>query len=125
MLQQAAKAMQYIISKQIELSGSTSAKDIGLMWDGDVAAVDERDQRLAVLEENMLASTTGNDELMSLTQDALNMLQGQISMMRESQQLIMEKLGMETSTNAVEQPEMQTGYSTEVDNEPSVMSVSA
>ena len=54
MLMQAAKAMQYIIGKQIELSGSTSAKDIGLIWkDGDVQAVDERDQRIAGIEESI------------------------------------------------------------------------
>ena len=40
MMAQAMKAMAYIVSKQIELSGSSSAKDIGLLWEGDVEAVD-------------------------------------------------------------------------------------
>lgn len=110
MLQQAAKAMQYIISKQIELSGSTSSKDIGLAWNGDVEAVDERDRKLAVMEENMLATTTGNNEVMKMTEAAMLMLQDQMSMMRESQQLIMERLGMQTETSAPMEPETETGF---------------
>ena len=48
----ASKAMQYIIRKQIELSGSASAKDIGLIWKtGDVEQVDERDARITELED--------------------------------------------------------------------------
>ena len=38
--------MAYIVGKQIELSGSSSAKDIGLLWEGDVEAVDDRDQKI-------------------------------------------------------------------------------
>jgi hypothetical protein len=125
MLQQAAKAMQYIIGKQIELSGSASAKDIGLQWEGDVEAVDERDQRIAVVEENMLAATTGNDELMAMTEAALTMLQEQMTMMRESQQLIMQRLGMEIPSSAVPAPENDAGYSTTSDQPSNVMAASA
>ena len=56
MLAQAAKAMQYIIGKQIELSGSTSAQDIGLAFKGDVEEVDERDRRIAGRREHPLRS---------------------------------------------------------------------
>lgn len=120
MLQQAAKAMQYIIGKQIELSGSTSAKDIGLMWNGDVEAVDARDQRIAVIEENQLASITGNTELTAMTQAALTMLQEQMAMMRESQELIMKKLGMEITPSADMTVENESEFSTPV-AEPSIV----
>lgn len=125
MLQQAAKAMQYIISKQIELSGSTSSKDIGLAWNGDVEAVDERDRKLAVMEENMLATTTGNNEVMKMTEAAMLMLQDQMSMMRESQQLIMERLGMQTETSAPVEPETETGFSEQPQESSNVVPASA
>lgn len=125
MLQQAAKAMQYIIGKQIELSGSTSAKDIGLAFNGDVEAVDERDRRIAVMEENMLANTTGNEQMMALTEAALTMLQEQMTMMRESQQLIMQKLGMEIPTSTSITPENQGGYTQDSQQPSSVMPASA
>jgi hypothetical protein len=38
MIAQAAKAMQYIVTKQIELSGSAMAKDLGLVMKGDIEA---------------------------------------------------------------------------------------
>jgi hypothetical protein len=125
MLQQAAKAMQYIIGKQIELSGSTSAKDIGLAFNGDVEAVDERDRRIAVMEENMLANTTGNEEMMALTEAALTMLQEQMSMMRESQELIMQKLGMDIKPSASTTPEIEGGYSQEPQQPSNVIPASA
>lgn len=125
MLQQAAKAMQYIIGKQIELSGSTSAKDIGLAFNGDVEAVDERDRRIAVMEENMLANTTGNEQMMALTEAALTMLQEQMSMMRESQELIMKKLGMEIEPSASTTPEISGGYTQEPQEPSTVIPASA
>lgn len=125
MLQQAAKAMQYIIGKQIELSGSTSAKDIGLAFNGDVEAVDERDRRIAVMEENMLANTTGNEQMMALTEAALTMLQEQMSMMRESQELIMKKLGMEIEPSASTTPEISGGYTQEPQQPSTVIPASA
>jgi uncharacterized coiled-coil protein SlyX len=95
MLMQAAKAMQYIIGKQIELSGATSAKEIGLIWKtGDVEEVASRDQRIAALEESI-----GNyDMLADLELDehnaAIVQLQQQMHMMAENQQILLEKLGV-------------------------------
>ena len=125
MLQQAAKAMQYIISRQIELSGSTSAKDIGLMWNGDVEAVDERDRKIAVMEENMLATTAGNNEVMKMTEAAMLMLQDQMSMMRESQQLIMERLGMQTETSEPVGTETETSFPEDTQESSNVVPASA
>ncbi len=125
MLQQAAKAMQYIIGKQIELSGSASAKDIGLVWDGDVEAVDARDQRIAVLEERTLAETTGTQEVMQMTEAALLMLQDQMALMRESQQVIMERLGMQTEPSEEMAEENEQGFSTPVQNPSNVIPASA
>jgi hypothetical protein len=93
MLQQAAKAMQYIISKQIELSGSASAKDIGLVFTGDVEQVDERDRRIAALEDGIHSTELGMVETQMMTETALAQMQEQMRLLRESQQVILEKLG--------------------------------
>lgn len=94
MIQQAAKAMQYIVTKQIELSGSALAKDLGLVMKGDIDAVDERDKRIAILEEKYSATDTGMGQLQDMNQALMAQMQEQMAMMRESQQLIMEKMGM-------------------------------
>lgn len=125
MLAQAAKAMQYIISKQIELSGSASAKDIGLMWSGDVEAVDERDQRIAVLEENLNANVAGTDDMVAMTETALTMLQEQMTMLRQTQEVIMQQLGMQTPASTGTNPEMEQGYSTAPTQPSNVMSAPA
>jgi hypothetical protein len=99
MLAQAAKAMQYIIGKQIELSGSTSAKDIGLVFKGDVEAVDERDRRIGEVEQTIHSVESGMGELMTMNDNALRMLQEQVSMLRESQEMILERLGATTPSS--------------------------
>jgi hypothetical protein len=125
MLTQAAKAMQYIIAKQIELSGSASAKDIGLMWKGDVEAVDERDRRIEMVESELTSLETGMGDLVLMQGNALSQLQDQMSMMREAQQLLMEKLGVLETPTGVEEPQDQMGSSTPLMNPSSVITASA
>ena len=112
MLAQAAKAMQYIITKQIELSGSTSAKDLGLLINGDVEAVDERDQRINDLEAQVHDSTTGVSEFAQMTTTALSQLQEQMALMRETQQVLMEKLGINGAASGDTAAGIQTARST-------------
>ena len=108
MIQQAAKAMQYIISKQIELSGSASAKDIGLVFNGDVEAVDERDRRIAMVESTLSAAESGMMQTQEMTETALAQMQEQMGMMRETQQLIMERLGASPQMTGTNEP-VETG----------------
>jgi hypothetical protein len=112
MIQQAAKAMQYIVKKQIELSGASSAQDIGLAFAGDVEAVDARDQKIAELEERVNADGLGIGELMEMNTTAMTQLQEQMTMLRETQQVMMEKLGVNGSTSGSQNPEMQGPSST-------------
>lgn len=93
MLKQAAKAMQYIISKQIELSGSASAKDIGLVFNGDIEEVDERDRKITALEEGIHAVETGMGGLMDMSTTAMQQMQEQIALLAETQSTILQKLG--------------------------------
>lgn len=95
MLQQAARAMAYIIGKQIELSGSTSAKEIGLLWKtGDVDQVNTRDARIASIEESISNFSSANELELDLNTAAIQQLQEQMSMMANNQQLLLQKLGV-------------------------------
>ena len=125
MLMQAAKAMQYIIGKQIELSGSTSAKDLGLLWEGDIEAVDARDQKISAVEEAIHGVEGGLGTVMEMNDNALRQMQEQISMLRESQQLILEKLGGLTETPGNTQPVSTGPSSTGAGQGPTVMPASA
>lgn len=104
MLQQAAAAMQYIISKEIQLSGSAHSKEIESLWSkGDQSGVQQKDARIEELE---LASST-----LALEQDAraeaqeslLLQLQEQISLLSENQRLLLEKIGAAPQTSTSEQ----------------------
>lgn len=125
MLQQAARAMQYIIGKQIELSGSTSAKDIGLMWNGDVEAVDERDRRIGAVEENLHSVGSGMADLMTMNETALLQMQEQMAMLREAQELILNKLGMQSGSSSSNGGENVTPSSTGLSAPANVMPASA
>jgi hypothetical protein len=95
MLGQAAKAMQYIIAKQIELSGSSSAKEIGLLWSqGDVEQVNERDQRIQAIEDRLTGVTSSSELELETNTEAIRTLQDQVSMLVQNNQLLLEKLGV-------------------------------
>ena len=101
MLQQATKTMQYIIAKQIELSGSTSAKDLGLIWnDGDVEQVNERDAKIAALEEQLTNAAMERELEGELNAQAIAQLQEQMRLMAENQGLLLEKLGVTNGASA-------------------------
>jgi hypothetical protein len=125
MLAQAAKAMQYIISKQIELSGSTSAKDIGLMFNGDIEAVDERDLRITTLEDEVHGVEGGLGTILEMNDNALRQMQEQISMMMETQGLILDKLGAMPHTSGNGQGNAGMPMSTQSTMAPTVMPASA
>jgi hypothetical protein len=125
MVAQAAKAMQYIILKQIELSGSASAKDLGLVMKGDVAAVDERDQRIAAMEDEVSQVSGGVGAVMELNANAIAQLQEQVSMLREASELVLNRLGVQTDMNGESNPENQEEQSTGLTPSPSVLPASA
>jgi len=112
MIQQAAKAMQYIVKKQIELSGSSSSYDIGLAFSGDVEKLDERDRKISELEGRVNNEEAGMTQLMELNSTALAQLQEQMTMLRETQQVLMEKLGVNSTTSGGQSPENEAPSST-------------
>jgi hypothetical protein len=107
-LKNAAKAMSYIIAKQIEMSGSKSASEIGLLWkDGDVEQVNERDAKISALEDTINGSSVETELQLQLQTDVIAQLQEQMVIMRENQELLLQKLG-------VMQPPSEGGSPTEV-----------
>jgi hypothetical protein len=125
MLAQAAKAMQYIIRKQIELSGSTSATDLGLLLGGDIEAVDVRDQRIAAMEEEVNSVSSGVGAVMEMQANAMGQVHEQIGMLREAQDLILQRLGGNTHMSGENSTEIEQEQSTGLTPSPSVLPASA
>jgi hypothetical protein len=95
MLAQSAKAMQYIIGKQIELSGASSAKDIGLIWEGRDSEAMDNESRVDRMEDNFNSIQQDLGDVLQMNENALRQLQEQIGMLRESQEMVLKHLGAE------------------------------
>lgn len=100
---QAAKAMSYIIAKQIELSGAADAMAIKQLWTGEKTEeeVDERDAKIMELEARI-----ANPDLEAereATAAALLSVTQQLSEQREALSLIMDRLGAHQGPYAGEQ----------------------
>jgi hypothetical protein len=96
MIRQAAQAMQYIIGKQLELSGASSAPAIRKLWEGgDEASVDARDLRIAEVEKRLAGFEV--DEEKELVTGAILQLSEQMSQMMEVQKTLLEKLGIQAA----------------------------
>ena len=109
-LGQAAQAMRYIIGKEIELSGSTHAKDIGDLWRG--GSIDEltaRDRRLAELEARIGVTGGQADEELEITSAAIQQLQEQVTLLTQSQSVLLEKLGVTNAASGTTANSSQEG----------------
>lgn len=96
MLKAAIQTMQYIMGKQIQLSGASDAKAIAGMWQGDdVKQVNERDAKIAALEERLGGTTTEVDAELQLSQGAITQLQAQVSQLTENFGSLLSKLGIQ------------------------------
>jgi len=125
MIQQAAKAMQYIVKKQIELSGASSAYDIGMAFTGDPEELNERDRRISEVEAGINDHATGVDEVLQLNENAIKLLQEQVSMQSETLKIILEKLGASANTSGGGGGNPQQGYSPEPVPPSTLMAASA
>lgn len=105
-MKNASLAMQYIVQRQLELSGASAAKDLGELWrTGNIGEVDERDARLAQIEEAIGGSSQQYELEMALNTEVILKLQEQISLLSQNQSLLLEKLGV------VNAPSESTSYS--------------
>jgi hypothetical protein len=125
MIRQAARAMQYIVTKQIELSGSSSAKDLGLLLIGGEEEVNDRDAKYLALEDEVHAVEGGVGSVLEMNEAALAQMQAQIALLRESQELILEALGANRNPSGNVEPENQEGSSPQLGSAATVMPASA
>ena len=103
MLTQATLTMQYIISKQIELSGATDASDLNQLWTkGGTAAVEEKDARIAAVEGRFSDMQAASQEEAENSALAIGTLQEQMSLMVQNQQVLLERLGVIDSASGSE-----------------------
>lgn len=104
-LNQAALAMQYIIAKEIELSGSTHANDIYKIWqEGDVSGAKATDDKIAQIESSFNDVSLVREAEAETNTRALAQLQEQVSLIVQSQQLLFEKLGVTNEQPAAIEP---------------------
>lgn len=105
-LQNAALTMQFIIQKEIELSGSHSAKDLEALWTtgttnpmGAGAAPEESVLEIDnVLGESVTSAVEGQEYILA----SINQLQEQIRLISETQAALLEKLGVSNDTSGEE-----------------------
>jgi len=103
LIRNAALAMQFIVSKQIELSGSKYEAQIrGLWMEGDSDAVLAQEQRFAEVESTVAGATSMAMEELEVTHATIQQMQEQISLLAQGQSILLEKLGVPTQASAGE-----------------------
>lgn len=98
MLQQASRAMRYIVQKQIELSGSSSSDALGKLLRGE-DGVDERDAAIRELQERVDHFSLEDDLERDQMSQMMVQMQGQLSQLTQVNQLLLEKLGVVTPSS--------------------------
>lgn len=98
-LAQASRAMQYIIKKQIELSGASAAQELSKIWTGEDNG-ENRDQRIAEIEGRVEQTELQTGVDMDQMVEVLKGMQQQMSQMREFQTELVNKLGMQGPATA-------------------------
>ena len=86
--------MQYIIRKEIELSGSMHSNAIQeIMATGITPNLQQYDERAAALEENVSGYTTSVEEQLDATTEVVSEMREQIKLLSEGQASIIKILG--------------------------------
>lgn len=101
MMKNAARAMQYIIQKQIELSGAADAKSVVKLWQGDdMDEVATRDQKIQAVEDNLNGVVEQYEQELETYASVIQQLQTDNQQIKQNMQLLLEKLGvMESGSN--------------------------
>lgn len=95
MIKNAALAIQYIIQKEIELSGASSANDLKKLWmEGDVESVKNSDERVDGLEMTLSDMSLVTHDEQEATASAMAQMQEQLNTLSESHRLLLDKLGV-------------------------------
>jgi hypothetical protein len=109
MIGQAAAAMSWIIQKQIELSGASSAQQIGKLWsgEGNMESVTAENDKIKQIEESLSGMSADVEAELETNTQAITQLQEQMMLMIENQQQLLQKLGVvpEGTTSSSATPE--------------------
>lgn len=94
LINNAAKAMQFIVNKQIQLSGSSFADDLSHVWmHGDVAAAEATDAKVAAVEAAITERSEAYDIELETMGQVMMQMQDQITQLIKTQTALLEKLG--------------------------------
>lgn len=104
MLKAATQTLQYILGKQIELSGARDAKSIQGIWKGDdVQVINERDARIESMETTLGGTTEAVEAELTESAGSIAQLQAQVSQLTENFTLLLDKLGVNNQQPGAEQ----------------------
>lgn len=108
MLTNAAKAMQFIVNKTIQLSGSAHAEELaGVFGRGEPSRMEQYVDRVNQLESGVAAAVAANTENTAVMADAIVQMQQQISQLVQANQVLFEKLGVSSAPSAPTEPTVQ------------------
>lgn len=126
-LAHASAAMRYIVQKEIELSGSSSSRQLTDLLTGkkDSEQVDERDERIAQLEKVAGGLSDQVETELDLNSKALVQLQQQMSLLMQSHTTLLQKLGVLNEESPTTTPESTEGVVDNSGMSPTVMPASA
>lgn len=111
-LANAAAAMQYIINKEIELSGSAHSGDISAVFSKGMTPEFEAEQdKLNALEEGIGQVTSALAESQEASARSIASLTEQMALIMETQKVLLEKLGVSTETPAAPEADPRGGIS--------------
>jgi len=126
-LQQASAAMQYIITKQLELSGSTHARALKELMTGqtNIDQVNAADERMAQMEMAVGGLSSQVETELEVNSQALVQMQQQMTQMMEVQQALLEKLGVQNNESSTSTPNSSTEVLDNSQQRPTVVPASA
>ena len=126
-IKHAAGAMRYIITKEIELSGSTHARDLQDILTGAASEeeVNDRDARIEQLEKVVGGINLQQEAELDLNSKALVQMQEQMSLLMQSHQELLKKLGVLGDESSTSTPETGAGVVDNSTSSPTVMPASA
>ena len=105
LLQNAAATMQFIVQRQLELSGSNSARELkSLFTTGKTESFNEYERKTHELENSIGGVTDGLLESNRISAEAIAQLQNQISLLRQTQEQVFKVLGVPTEQSAPAAP---------------------
>lgn len=104
MLANAAATMQFIVQKEIALSGSNFSTELNeILRNGVTPQLTQYQEKADAIESRVTEIDTAVEEQLTASTDVIKQLQEQISLLAQTQQLLLEKLGVQQGAST-EQP---------------------